>query len=42
MACFFVLLYVCVISLHVLVRFVCDVLCDAVCGVCVIVRGSFV
>ena len=25
---------VCVFSLHVLVRFVCDVLCDAVCGVC--------
>ena len=37
MACVFVLLCVCLFSLHVLVSFVCDVLCDAVCGMCVIV-----
>ena len=33
MACFVVPLWLCVFYLHVLVRFVCDLLCDAVCGV---------
>ena len=42
MACFFVLLCLCVLSLNVIMRFVCDLLCDAVCGVCVILCGSFV
>ena len=32
----------CVLSLHVIMRFVCDLLCDAVCGMCVILCGSFV
>ena len=40
-ACFFVVC-LCVFSLHVLVRFVCDALGDAVGGVRVIVYGSFV
>ena len=31
---FFVLLCLRVFSLHVLMRFDCDILCDAVCGVC--------
>ena len=35
MACvLFVLLWLCVFSLHVLMRFVCDLLRDAVCSVC--------
>ena len=38
----FVLLCLCVLYLRVLVRFVCDLLGDAVCGVCVNVCGSFV
>ena len=30
------------VSLHILMRCVCDVLCDAVCGVCHCVCGTFV
>ena len=39
---FVVLLCLCVFSLHVLMRFVNDLLCDTVCGVCHCVCGSFV
>ena len=43
MACFFsVVVRVCVLSLNVIMRFACALLCDAVCGVCVIMCGSFV
>ena len=39
--CYFVLLLcLCVFSLNVLMRFVCDLLCDVVCVVCV-VCGAF-
>ena len=38
----FVLLCVCAFSSHVLMRFVCGLLCDAVCGVCNCMCGSCV
>ena len=38
----FVLLCLCVLSLNVIMRFVCDSLRDDVCGVCVIPCGIFV
>ena len=34
--------YVCVFSLHVLARFVCELPCEFVCCVCAIVCGSSV
>ena len=39
---FFVLLCLCVLSLHVIMRFVFGLLCDYVCSVCVIMCSSFV
>ena len=41
MACF-LCCCACVLSSHVMMRFVCDLLCGAVCGVCAILCGSFV
>ena len=36
-----VLFCLCALSLPVMMRFVCDLLRDVVCGVCVILCGSF-